>query len=172
MRQHFCSGARSEAGETLIEVLIASALMGIVVVTVIGGITTMLLGAMTHRAQASANSVLVSAVERVKSADTIRARCAQEADYLAAAQTATLPQEWLDRGWTGAKAFPTGSISMAYETGNPADQSLGGTFFFKESACPDTGTPTNTLTLQLIKISVTDPGGRVTQSLSFIKGGS
>ena len=63
------SGSRSEAGETLIEVLISSALMAIVVVAVVGGIVTIMLASTLQRERADANTVLVAAMEQVKSPD-------------------------------------------------------------------------------------------------------
>ena len=167
-------GKGSEAGETLIEVVMTVALMGIVVLAVLGGIGTMLLGSAAHREHSSANAVLVSAMERVKSLDTGRTTCARGADYLSAARQATLPQAWIDRPWTATDAFPDNSIVVSYETGNPVDQSSGGTKFFNDAVanCKDNGTysSANTLTLQLITITVTAPGGHATQALSFIKG--
>ena len=56
----------SEAGETLIEVLISSALMALVVVALIGGVSTIVIGTRVHRNQADANVTLVEAMEKVR----------------------------------------------------------------------------------------------------------
>ncbi|MDQ1504601.1 MAG: hypothetical protein QOD57_2328, partial [Actinomycetota bacterium] len=63
----------SEAGETLIEVLMSTALMGIVVLAIIGGMSTMLIGSSINRKQADGNAALVSAMEQLKSPDSVRA---------------------------------------------------------------------------------------------------
>lgn len=56
----------SEAGETLIEALISSALMGLVVVALIGAVSTIVIGTRVHRNQADANVSLVEAMEKVR----------------------------------------------------------------------------------------------------------
>jgi prepilin-type N-terminal cleavage/methylation domain-containing protein len=56
-------GRRSEAGTTLIELLVALAIMGIAFVTVIGGIGTAIIGAGTQKQQASTTVVLRTAAE-------------------------------------------------------------------------------------------------------------
>ena len=63
---------RAEAGETLIEVLISSALMGLVVIAIVGGVATVVLGSAVHRKQANGNTALVEAMEQVKSPNTAR----------------------------------------------------------------------------------------------------
>lgn len=56
---------RSEAGTTLIELLVAVAIMGIAFVTILGGIGTAIIGSDAQRRDASAGLVLTSAAERV-----------------------------------------------------------------------------------------------------------
>lgn len=55
----------SEAGTTLIELLVAVAIMGIAFVTILGGIGTAIIGAGSQRAGANAGLVLTSAAEKV-----------------------------------------------------------------------------------------------------------
>jgi type II secretory pathway pseudopilin PulG len=73
----------SEAGETLMEVLIAATLMAIVVAVILGGMGTSLASSTLHREEANANFMLVSAMERLKSTDVPRVPCAtaQTASY-------------------------------------------------------------------------------------------
>ena len=47
-------GEGSERGETLLELVIASALLGLVVVAIVGGLATTVLGSHVHREQADA----------------------------------------------------------------------------------------------------------------------
>jgi type II secretory pathway component PulJ len=156
---------RSEAGETLMEVLIASALMAIVVAVILGGMATILSTSRVHRSQADSNSVLVSAMERLKSTEVARVACASPTPtaqdptgaqaYKLALQGATLPA-----GWTGS---PVTISSIQYESVANVNGVPGVSF---GTVCNDS----SGLTLQLIKIKVTSPDGRVTPSLSFIKG--
>jgi Tfp pilus assembly protein PilV len=149
---HHLSGERSEAGETLVEVLISSALMAIVVVAIVAGLATTVLSGHVHREQADANAALVAAMERVKSPSLARVVCATPADYLATAQAAspTLPS-----GWT------IGISSIEYENYAPGTVSW-------DTSCHETAT--NTLTLQRITLQLTTSDSRVTPKLSFVKG--
>jgi Tfp pilus assembly protein PilV len=150
---------RSEAGESLIETLIASALMSIVVVAIIGGMSTMLLGSTLHRQQADANTYLVSAMERIKSGDFPRWKCTDtgtaQALYEAEAQNVTVPA-----GWT-IGVDPAKPIQFQYidTTGSAPAIRFG-------SVC-DEATP-----LQLVTLKVTSDDLRVEPTLAFVKGGS
>jgi len=150
------SDERSEAGETLLELLISSSLMAVVVVTIVGAIGTMLLGSRVHRDHADANATLVAAAERVKSTDVARVACATttEASYLTAARSA------LPAGWS-ASLLQIDSIS--YETMSL----VGGVQTVSFASTCDT---TDTLPLQLVTLKLTSPDGRVSPTLSFIKG--
>lgn len=56
---------RSESGTTLIELLVAVAIMGIAFVTIIGGIGTAIIGSGQQKRQASADVVLRTATEAI-----------------------------------------------------------------------------------------------------------
>jgi len=56
----------SQVGDTLIEVVMAVAILGIAVVGIISGLGTTILGANLHRAQATGGTSLVTAVENLK----------------------------------------------------------------------------------------------------------
>jgi Tfp pilus assembly protein PilV len=145
-------GESSEAGETLIEVLISSALMGIIVVAIVGGLATIVLAGHVHREQADANASLVAAMERVKSPSLARVACATPSAYLTTAQAASPP---LPSGWAISIA------SIQYENYAPGAVSW-------DTTCHET--PTNTLTLQRITLQLTTSDGRVSPQLSFVKG--
>ncbi len=156
------SVGRSEAGETLIETLIASALMAIVVVAIIGGMSTMLLGSTLHRQQADANTYLVSAMERIKSGDFPRWKCADpgspDAVYSARAQ----PDDPTDlpAGWT-----------VAIDAGTPVQfqyiDTTGSTPAIRFGSVCSEATP-----LQLVTLKVTSDDLRVEPTLAFVKSGS
>lgn len=61
--------ARGQAGETLLELIIASALLGLAVVGIIGGVFTAITVSDLHREQTSAVTVLRSFAEELKSPD-------------------------------------------------------------------------------------------------------
>ena len=155
------SKERSEAGETLIEVMLSSALMGLVVVGVIGGLATTVLGAQVHREQADANTVLVSAMERIKSSDfdfsnvdCTKTASVRQAAYEATARGVAMPSSW-----------PTSSLAVS------------GSIQFENvvlvAGVPNVSFTTNCLPglrRQLLTLMLTSPDGRVGPSLSFIKG--
>jgi type II secretory pathway component PulJ len=145
------SGERSEAGETLIEVLIASALMGLVVVAIIGGLASVLLGSKLHRDQADGNRTLVGAMERLKSADVPR-RCVANGPSHPYYALASIPS---------AVKITTieYEVNRTDTTGNYVD-------FDSTAACD----LTSQLTLQRITLIYTSADNAVTPSLSFIKG--
>jgi hypothetical protein len=156
MLRHRFVGEASESGETLIEVLISSTLMAIVVVAIIGGIATMLLGSTVHREQASANTALLGAVEAIKAPDVARVKCATTGTYLPTAQAA-LP--------SGYSASNLTISSVLYQK---IDITGGTRSVTWDSTCHDDGS--QTVTLQLITMKVTSPSGRVSQSITFVKG--
>ncbi|MFD7156087.1 prepilin-type N-terminal cleavage/methylation domain-containing protein [Kribbella sp. NPDC059898] len=64
------SGPRSEQGESLLEVLIAVAIMGIAVVAIMAGLTTSILMSDIHRKQATAGEYARDYAEAIQSALT------------------------------------------------------------------------------------------------------
>jgi len=159
--QHL-SSARSEAGETLIEVLMASALMAVVVLAIIGGITTMLIGAKVHRDQTDGNAALTAAMEGIKS-PSVTPTCDAASDPANPYRTAAgLPS--------------TVSIqNIEYEV-NRTNVNTGERYvdFDASAQCslpPGAPDPTaSPLTLQRITLQYTSTDNRVTPTLSFIKG--
>ncbi len=163
MRRRRVSAKGSEAGETLIEVVIATALMGLVVVGVIGGLATTVIGARVHREQADANTVLVSAMERVKSSvfdfsnvDCTKTASVRQANYEATARGVSMPSGW-----------PASSLAVSSIQFESAPLVAG---------VPNAGFTTTTcvtgLPRQLVTLKLTTPDGTVVPSLSFVKGDS
>jgi hypothetical protein len=154
------SGERSEAGETLIEVMLSSALMGLVAVGIIGGLATTVLGAHVHREQADANTVLVSTMERIKSSDFdfSNVDCTQtpsvrQANYEATARGVSMPSGW-----------PASSLAVS---GIQFENVV------LVAGVPNVSFATTCVTglrRQLVSLTLTTPDGRVGPSLSFIKG--
>ena len=154
MRRHLLSRLRPaeplrpEAGETLIEVLISSALMGLLVVAIVGGFSTVLMASRVHRNQADANVSLVEAMEKVRAPENSRVCAANDASH---------PYR---------SVLPAGVsiVSIEYQSvttdgsGNPA---VGWT-----GTC-DLSSPS---TLQRITLQYTHSDSTVTPQLSFVKG--
>jgi hypothetical protein len=149
---HRFTGEGTEAGETLVEVIIASALMAVIVVALIAGIGTIVLGGHVHREQTDANTSLVAAAERVKSSALTRVPCATSANYLSTAQAASPA---LPAGWTISIA------SIEYENFDSTGVSW-------DTTCHETST--NTLGLQRITLQLSSADGRVNPKLSVVKG--
>lgn len=157
---------RSEAGETLIEVLLSSALMALVVLAVIGGVATMVLGSAVHRDQTEANPTLVSAMEDLKSPATPR-RCPVGAATVPTAYTSTLPS-----GVTISKIeyqiLPPSGPGFTWSTlKDDCDDKPGTSSTESPTGTPDPDYP---LTLQRITLKYTHPDGNVAPELQFIKG--
>ena len=130
----------SETGETLVEVVISTALMALVVVGILGGIATMVIGSRTHRDRTNGNTGLVAAMEYLRSPATTAPACSY-----------TSPQ-------TGVQV--TNVEAQINQTGGAVD-------FSASAACPWANTPPTTpLQLQRITLQHTATG----QTLSFVKG--
>ena len=152
---------RSEAGETLIESLIAAVLLATVVVAIVGGVGTTVVGAHVHRSQTNANVVLTSAMERIKSSDFEFANvdCSVASpSRLSNYQNEARAVSPLPAGWVPSQ------ITVSSVTFQTIDTS--------------SGTPTVTFgttcvaafNRQLVTLQVTSPDGKATSSLSFVKG--
>jgi len=135
------SAGRSEQGTTLIELLVAVAIMGIAFVTVVGGIGMAIIGSATQKQKASSGIVLRTAAE----AATYQP-CTTKDSYV----TATLP------------APPAGfSVSVRQVSQWDSDTNQ---FVTDPPSCTDTG-------LQLIELAVTSSTGQrpVTEALKVVK---
>ena len=73
-----------EVGESLIEVIMAVAILGIAIVALLGGLVTTIVGSSTHRDQSSGTAVLLSATEALKSATYVACATPSESTYVAA----------------------------------------------------------------------------------------
>ncbi len=155
---------RNDRGETLIEILMTVVILGLVFTAILGAMGMNLIASKTHRAQADATSVLVSAAERVASSDTTYVPCvggnpgraitSASNPYLNAAQSVSLPAD--TPAWTPQLVTIP---NVTYET-----RSSTGLTSFASNCFNQAG-----LTLQLITLQVTSPNGRDIESLSVVK---
>jgi hypothetical protein len=147
-------------------------LMGLVVVGVIGGLAATVLGSHVHREQTDANAVLVSAMERIKSADfdfsnvdCSKTPTVRRDAYETKAREVSLPAGWSPssitlssvRFETVAMVAGTANVSFLPATINP-------------DPIPASSNCTSGLRRQLVTLKVTSRDGRAAPVLSFIKG--
>jgi prepilin-type N-terminal cleavage/methylation domain-containing protein len=137
--------ARTEAGHTLIEVLMAVAILGIGVVAIVAGMGTSIIGTDHHRKQAQAHTVLLSAVDAVKSQTANPYQACATAGTYAASSGVALPATW-----------STGAIAVRSVT------YWDGTGFAATCPSPDSK-------LQLVEVEVSSPDGRATESVAVVK---
>jgi type II secretory pathway pseudopilin PulG len=157
--------ARTEDGYSLIETLMTVIVMGLVFVGILGAMGTLWVGSDVHRKQADANTLLISASERLKSRDVPFVPCvagasggvinpaappASLAPYTAAVQSVTPPGP----GWTVRIA------QVTYEFGSI------GSGNFDSTKCYDSAD----LHGQQITIEVASPNGKSVQRLAIVKG--
>ena len=132
------------AGETLIELLVAVAILGITFPAVLGAMGVGILSADVHRTEADGTTTALSAVEQVKAASFVS--CATPASYLTAAQSVTAPQSWTSppASWTPAKGI---SITQVLYWDGASFQ----------ATCQEHDSDATPLTLQLITLKVQGP---------------
>lgn len=144
--------ARSEAGETLIEALMSSALMALVVVAVIGAVATIVIGARIHQAQAEGNTSLVATVEQLRSQ--------QETPRVCAAN---------DAGHPYRAALPSGVTMTSIEYQTMTEDVSGNSTLSWSTALTDCSL-SSPLTLQRITLQYANADSSVESSLSLFKG--
>ena len=84
-----CGRPGDEAGESLVEIVVSVAILGLAVVAIMGGLATAVLGSALHRNQADVSVVMTAAAERVKEAPY--AECAVMDSYLGTFDPAVPP---------------------------------------------------------------------------------
>ncbi len=173
-------GAGGEAGFTLVEILISVVILGLAFTAVLGGMATSIQTSDQHRQQAQVQAVLASAVELVKSPETPRLPCGEnnDATIVASYQTAArsvAPAADAVGIDPQRPAWPGSTINVVSVTYSDGNGGFGTTCYDDAThAVPVVGGTANEtrrlLTLQQVTIRVTHPGGRASQSLTFLKG--
>lgn len=146
----------SEAGFTLLELVISIAILGLVFVGILGSMGTTVFASDVHRKQAATQVVALGAAERIKSRDLLYVACATAAEpsYVAAARAVPVPA-----GWDPATTIAI--TDVAYETRGAGGASFGPT-------CYDA----NGIKVQQVTIVVTSPDGRASAQAVVVKNGN
>jgi Tfp pilus assembly protein PilV len=145
---------RNEAGETLVETLIAAMLVGVIVVAILGTLGTTILSSKVHRQHADTNTVLLGVMEHVKSEVAV--------PRVACADAGAGANGYLDEAQS---MVPAGSGTVSYTI---EYQTISGGVSGWAPTCSETTLPE--LTLQRINMSLTTDDGAVSRTLSFVKG--
>ena len=163
---------RSDAGNTLPEMLVAMALMSTVVVAVIGGIFGVIKASSSNEAQAKAEAVLISASDRLRAADYVP--CPDPVgDYGHLADAAAPTVGWGPSQveitkiefWdaTAGGTTASGDIIEADGTWGPVNS------FVTPSGCQSDINLTTSRTLQKLTIEVTSPDASVVRTIEVVK---
>jgi hypothetical protein len=136
---------RADRGSTLIEMVLAIVLTGLVVVGLLAGIRTSIKASSVAYEGALLETVLINAGDRVSRAPQL---CEYEAYVDAAA---------------AANSWPADTITVTVEklvanTGSPSD--------WATQACPDDIKPFD---VQRMMITATTPDGRITRTMTVVK---
>lgn len=141
---------RADAGETLAEILVATALLGIAVVGIVGALGSSSLLSDFHRKDGVADSELRSFAETVKKLPYKKCSSGTPPDYETLAN------------FTPPTGYTADVVSVAFWTGaDPADASATASF---ASSCPaiDKG-------LQALVLKIVSPEGRAEETTTLLK---
>jgi prepilin-type N-terminal cleavage/methylation domain-containing protein len=134
---------RGAQGFSMVESVVAIAILGIIVAAMVGGMATSISASDIHRQQSQTNAVMVSAAESVKSQP-----------YSNCALTYP-PGTSLPTGW------PADAVSVSVKYWNAASSTWGPT-------CHDTD-GSSFFPMQLVTVLVASPGQRATTSVGIVK---
>jgi len=134
---------RTEGGETLLEIVIAVVVIGIVFSAFFAAYSTAALGSTTHRSAAQADAILRNAAEATKNA--VRDQCASaNASTPGATYAAVMPS--VPAGWSPVSVTPSDQTCPAVPT---------------SSTCPPTTAANASSSIPCVKhvtFSITAPG--------------
>jgi prepilin-type N-terminal cleavage/methylation domain-containing protein len=143
---------RRDRGFTLIEAVIAIALMGTVAIASLSAVTTSIRASSVSRSAAEVETAIVNAADRVN-------RAKKSCDYTIYAQAAVQTE-----GWPASAAVVTQQYYQPSGSPSVAGQWLEGPL--SAPACPGVQSD---LLVQKVTIQITNPDGNVTRSIEVVK---
>jgi large repetitive protein len=154
------SDRKSEAGDTLIEVLIAIVVMGITSVAVLLAFATSISGSAEHRSLATMDTVLRTAAEEAISQIQQQSNAQFGQCPVPNKVTFNLPQTPAP-GWSATLAPTINGTTYSTKYWN-------GTTYDANACVPSTATHPQVNSPQLVTVAVTSPTGVVSSPLSFV----
>jgi type II secretory pathway pseudopilin PulG len=136
---------RRDAGVSLVEVVIALALIGVIVIPILIASATLIRSTVISESAAEVETMLVNAVDRVHRSDRGSFQC----DFTIPVEAAVMTYGW-----------PQTSASVGHEHLDGGVWVAGG--------CPSTGFYSGLV--QRVTVTITSPDGRVSRTLQVIKG--
>ena len=139
-------------GFTLVEVIIAIALMGTVAIASLSAVTTSVKTSSTSRAAAEVETALVNAAERVN-------RATKSCDYTIYAQAAVQTEGW-----------PASAAVVTHEYYQPSGSpTVAGQWLTGPAATPACPGVSSDLLVQKVTVRITNPNGNVTRTIQVVK---
>ena len=148
-----------DAGDTLVELVVAVAILGIAFAAILGGFATSVTASDFHQKQAQAEALIHNFAEHLASTDTT------DPDAYQACTAATLPNypvpstDAYPVGATPATSLYQWTVSVQFWANAPTQPPMW------SSTCPATGDAG----LQQVQITVTTTDSRVSESLTVLK---
>ena len=175
MARRRCQASDSD-GFSLVELLVALAIMGIAVTAVLAALGTQIKGVRVHRNQSNSSAVLESAAEALKGGVAYQP-CATPTTgnvgytaYLNAARSAAVPSDWAAQAWTSTSAIKITAISFRNVGGYAT---VGSATYATDNICHDSDSADTygALRTQIIRLVVVDPRGDDTETIDVVKRG-
>lgn len=152
-RRHPRHGHHADRGASLIEIVIAVSLLGVVVAAILTATATGIKVSSVDRAAAQVETAIVNASDRVN-------RAPKRCDYTIYAQAAVQTQGWDANRVSLVQEYyvpgPNAGTSGTWHTGGPG-----------APACP--GPAPDDLLVQRVTLSITSPNGDVRRSIQVVK---
>lgn len=156
-RAHKRAGSSSDGGYTFVEIVITVALLAVVVVPILNAVVTSIEASSRGRSAAQVETMVVNAADRVN-------RAPKACDYYTYARAAVV-----SRGWDASTVTKFEQAYYEPTLSGPAqiDLSQPGGWVFGSSACR-LDEPSE-LEVQLVRIQITSPDGKVSRTIEVVK---
>jgi prepilin-type N-terminal cleavage/methylation domain-containing protein len=148
---------RDDGGYTLIEIVITIALLAVVVVPILNAVITSVEASSRSRSAAQVETMVVNAADRVNRAPKV-------CDYYSYARAAVVSRGWDE---SSVSLFQQAYYQPSLSGPAQVDLSVAGDWVFGSSACR-LDEPSE-LEVQLVRIQITSPDGKVSRTIEVVK---